>query len=102
MSYRREPAERKRLMRAWVQDVKLEPESLEVKINYRLPEAVMKSVVAGGEPEGAWAEVRSSCSYSWSELTGSATELSPASWIFANSPARAPNPRQVHSRLNPG
>jgi hypothetical protein len=56
MAYRRQtqkvmesgqPAERKRLMRAWVQDVKLEPKSLAVKINYRLPEAVMKSVVAG-------------------------------------------------------
>jgi DNA invertase Pin-like site-specific DNA recombinase len=56
MAYRRQtekvmqsghPAERKRLMRAWVQDVKLEPESLEVKISYRLPDAVMKSVVAG-------------------------------------------------------
>jgi hypothetical protein len=47
------PAERKRLMRAWVQDVKLEPESLEVKISYRLPEAVMESVVAGAGFEPA-------------------------------------------------
>jgi len=56
MTYRRQtekvmasgyPAERKRLMRAWVQEVKLEPETLEVKISYRLPEAVMKGVVAG-------------------------------------------------------
>lgn len=34
-------------MRAWVQDIKLEPQTLEVKIRYRLPEAVMKGVVAG-------------------------------------------------------
>ncbi|HEY6289982.1 MAG TPA: recombinase family protein [Terriglobia bacterium] len=62
MAYRRQtekvmesgqPAERKRLMRAWVQDVKLEPENLEVKISYRLPEGVMKSVVAGAGFEPA-------------------------------------------------
>jgi hypothetical protein len=56
MAYRRQtekvmasghPAERKRLLRAWVQEVKLEPQTLEVKISYRLPEAVMKGVVAG-------------------------------------------------------
>jgi len=56
MTYRRqteklmnngEPAERKRLMRAWVQAIKLEPETLEVKISYRLPETVVKGVVAG-------------------------------------------------------
>jgi hypothetical protein len=56
MTYRRQteklmqcgqPAERKRLLRAWVQEIKLEPENLEVKISYRLPEAVMKGVVAG-------------------------------------------------------
>jgi hypothetical protein len=57
MAYRRQtekvmesgqPAERKRLMGAWVQDMQLEPESLEVKINDRLPEAVMNSVGRGG------------------------------------------------------
>lgn len=32
-----EPAERKRLLRNWVQEVKLKPESLEVDISYRLP-----------------------------------------------------------------
>jgi site-specific DNA recombinase len=62
MAYRRQtekvmnsgqPAERKRLMRAWVQDIKLEPRSLEVKIRYRLPEAVMKGVVAGAGFEPA-------------------------------------------------
>jgi hypothetical protein len=42
------PAERKRLLRAWVKEVVLEPENLEVSISYRLPEAVMNSVVAGG------------------------------------------------------
>ncbi len=62
MTYRRQteklmqcgqPAERKRLLRAWVQEVKLEPEALEVKISYRLPEAVMKGVVAGAGFEPA-------------------------------------------------
>ena len=62
MSYRRQtekvmssgnPAERKRLVRAWVNDIKLEPKSLEVKIRYRLPEAVMKGVVAGAGFEPA-------------------------------------------------
>jgi hypothetical protein len=41
------PAERKRPMRAWVQEVKLEPHTLNVKISYRLPEFVMKGLVAG-------------------------------------------------------
>lgn len=40
-------AERKRLLRAWVNEMRLEPESLEVKISYRLPESVVKGVVAG-------------------------------------------------------
>ena len=62
MAYRRQtmklmqsgqPAERKRLLRAWVQEIKLEPEKLEVKISYRLPEAVMNSVVAGAGFEPA-------------------------------------------------
>jgi len=62
MTYRRqteklmksgEPAERKRLMRAWVQQIKLDPETLEVKISYRLPEAVMKGLVAGAGFEPA-------------------------------------------------
>jgi hypothetical protein len=62
MAYRRQtaklmqsgqPAERKRLLRAWVQEIKLEPETLEVKISYRLPEAVMKGVVAGAGFEPA-------------------------------------------------
>jgi len=56
MAYRRQTersmasgqaAERKRLLRVWVNEMKVEPASLEVKISYRLPEAVMKSVVAG-------------------------------------------------------
>jgi hypothetical protein len=34
-------------MRVWVQEIKLDPEALEVKISYRLPEAVMNGVVAG-------------------------------------------------------
>ena len=56
MAYRRqtekllasvEPAERKRLIHAWVHNIELEPEKLAVRISYRLPEAVMKGVVAG-------------------------------------------------------
>jgi hypothetical protein len=56
MAYRRqteklmnsgEPAERKRFMRAWVEAIKLQPETLEVKISYRLPEVMVKGVVAG-------------------------------------------------------
>ncbi|HEV2378692.1 MAG TPA: recombinase family protein [Terriglobia bacterium] len=62
MAYRRQtdklmqsghPAERKRFMRAWVQEITLEPQTLEVKISYRLPEAVMKGVVAGAGFEPA-------------------------------------------------
>ena len=62
MAYRRQTekvmasgyaADRKRLMRAWVNEIKLDPESLEVKISYRLPEAVMKGVVAGAGFEPA-------------------------------------------------
>ncbi len=48
-----QPAERKRLLRTWVQDVKLDPETLAVKISYRLPVAVMKGVVAGAGFEPA-------------------------------------------------
>jgi site-specific DNA recombinase len=47
------PADRKRLIRAWVGEIKLDPEALEVKISYRLPEAVMKGVVAGAGFEPA-------------------------------------------------
>jgi hypothetical protein len=43
-----EPGERKRLLRSWVQEVKLMPEALEVSISYRLPESVMNGLVAGG------------------------------------------------------
>jgi hypothetical protein len=42
-----EPAERKRLLRTWVQEVKLAPERLEVEITYQIPEPVMNGVVAG-------------------------------------------------------
>jgi hypothetical protein len=47
------PADRKRLMRAWAGEIRLDPELLEVKISYRLPEAVMKGVVAGAGFEPA-------------------------------------------------
>ena len=66
MTYRRQtdrlmqsgdPAERKRFMRTWVQEVKLEPQTLEVKIRYRLPEGVMKGVVAGAGFEPATFEI---------------------------------------------
>ena len=41
------PDDRKRPMRFWVREIRLNPESLEVKMSYRLQEAVMKGVVAG-------------------------------------------------------
>ena len=39
-------AERKKLVRAWVQEMKLAPASLEVEITYQLPEPVVNCVVA--------------------------------------------------------
>jgi site-specific DNA recombinase len=56
MAYRRDvpkllkqgsPAERKRLLRAWVQEIKLAPDRLEVEITYRVPEPVMNIQGAG-------------------------------------------------------
>ena len=41
-------AERKQLLRTLVGEVKLTPQDLEVKISYRLPEAIMNGLVAGG------------------------------------------------------
>jgi hypothetical protein len=50
MAYRRDvpklmkqgsPAERKRLLRTWVQEITLAPDRLEVDITYRVPEPVM-------------------------------------------------------------
>ena len=38
----------KRLLRAWVDKMTMAPESGEVEIRYRLPEPLVKSVVAGG------------------------------------------------------
>jgi DNA invertase Pin-like site-specific DNA recombinase len=40
-------AERKRIVRSWVGDMKLAPERLEVEWTYRIPEPIMNSVVAG-------------------------------------------------------
>jgi hypothetical protein len=40
-------AERKRVVRTCVQEMKLAPDSLEVEITYRLPEPVMNGLVAG-------------------------------------------------------
>jgi hypothetical protein len=48
-----EPAERKRVVRGCVQEMKLAPDSLEVEITYRLPEPVMNGVVAGAGFEPA-------------------------------------------------
>jgi hypothetical protein len=42
-----DPAERKRVVRACVQEMKPAPERLEVEITYRLPEPVMNGLVAG-------------------------------------------------------
>ena len=42
------PAERKRIVRRWVEGVTLNPESLEVDIRYRLPEPVMVNRVVAG------------------------------------------------------
>jgi len=41
------PAERKQVLRAWVAEMKLAPEALEVAWTYRISEPVMHSVVAG-------------------------------------------------------
>ena len=57
MAYRRQtekvlaagtPAERKQIFRSWVSQIKLAPETLEVEINYRIPEPVVVSMGAGG------------------------------------------------------
>jgi len=62
LSYRRqtekllrhaEPAERKRLVRTWVEKAQLAPERLEVEITYRIPEPIMNNVVAGAGFEPA-------------------------------------------------
>ena len=42
-----DPAERKRLLRTWVKEITLNPEHLEVPLNYRLPEGVVNGLVAG-------------------------------------------------------
>ena len=56
MGYRRQaeklfsggdPADRKRLLRMWIQEIKLKPVDLEVINTYRLPESVMNCLVAG-------------------------------------------------------
>ena len=43
-----EPAEKRQLLRAWVDQIKLAPETLEVEINYKIPEPVVDSMGAGG------------------------------------------------------
>jgi site-specific DNA recombinase len=44
---RGKPADRKRIVRSWVEEIKLAPDRLEVDITYKLPEPVMNSVGAG-------------------------------------------------------
>ena len=46
-------ADKKRLLRSWVQEIRLPPERLEAEITYRVPEPVMNSVVAGAGFEPA-------------------------------------------------
>ena len=41
------PAEKKRLISPWVDQIQLTPETLEVEINYRVPESVVNRVGAG-------------------------------------------------------
>jgi hypothetical protein len=42
-----DPAERKRVIRTSVQEMKLAPERLEVEITYHIPEPIMNGLVAG-------------------------------------------------------
>ena len=42
-----QPAQRKQIVRAWVSEMKLAPERLEVEVTYRIPEPVMHSAIAG-------------------------------------------------------
>ena len=46
-------AERKKLLREWVETIKLAPETSEVSIHYKVPEPIMKNVVAGAGFEPA-------------------------------------------------
>lgn len=48
---RGKPADRKRIVRSWVEEIKLAPDRLEVDITYKLPEPVMNGVGAGGQRE---------------------------------------------------
>ena len=56
MAYRRQTekvlaagtlSERKQILRSWVAQIKLAPDTLEVEINYRIPEPVVDSMGAG-------------------------------------------------------
>jgi hypothetical protein len=46
--------ERKQFLRTVVQEVRLMPEELTVEIQYRVPQAVMNGLVAGGGFEPVW------------------------------------------------
>jgi hypothetical protein len=41
------PAEKKRILRSWVHKTQLAPETLEVEINYQIPEPVVDRMGAG-------------------------------------------------------
>ena len=93
MTYRREsekviasghPAERERIIRTCVNEATLEPQTLEVKISYRLPEAVMKGVVAG-----AGSRMRDQRS----RVCGI---MSPATGAIATDPGRSPSRNRLH------
>jgi hypothetical protein len=47
------PSERKQVLRTWVEELRLEPERLEVQIAYRVPSEFMNGVVAGAGFEPA-------------------------------------------------
>ena len=47
------PSERKKLLRTCIKEMTLDPESMEVEIQYRIPEPVMNGLVAGAGFEPA-------------------------------------------------
>ena len=62
LAYRREaetilaqgdPTEKKRILRAWVEEIRLAPESLSVQTTYRIPEPIAHCLVAGAGFEPA-------------------------------------------------
>ncbi len=47
-------ADRKKLIRTCVSEIRLAPEDLTVEIQYKLPEPVVNALVALNMPTGAW------------------------------------------------